>query len=88
MRKLLFTVLFLVIIFSMSGCAVINDLSYKASHPLPPAGVTQADAQKFVAEHSDEYKICPTCGGSGTVKWHTGFVHECMTCNGKGYVHK
>ncbi len=89
MRKILTTALLSVIIFIVSGCALVNDLSYKASHPLPSGEATLQNAQKFVQEHSDEYNICPNCGGTGIAKqWDTNFRDICRMCEGKGYVHK
>ena len=75
MHRIILTTLFFIAIISFAGCAVMNDLSYKASYRLPPSGITQENAQKFVAEHSDEYRICSNCGGTGVAKkWDTNFA--------------
>ena len=88
MHRIILTTLLFIVIISFAGCAVMNDLSYKASYRLPPSGITQENAQKFVAEHSDEYRICSNCGGTGVAKkWDTNFRDICRMCEGKGYVH-
>jgi len=49
--------------------------------PLPPipSGPPPAEAGYY-------WEVRPGCHGTGRVKWHTGFVHACMQCDGKGYV--
>ena len=45
-------------------------------------------AQKMVRENRQKYKLCPSCGGEGSVLWRSGFRHKCKVCKGKGYVEK
>ncbi len=45
-------------------------------------------AREVVKANRGKYQLCGGCDGTGAVKWRSGFIKDCLRCDGKGYVEK